>query len=79
MKPELHVKVRLEDGAFWATVDEYPGVFATGETADELRESLQEGISLYLAEPGQEPPHIELIDFAFESAETSATAGLAYA
>ncbi len=46
MTQTVHVRVRFEDQAFWATVDEYPGVFATGDTLDELRESLEEGISL---------------------------------
>ena len=43
---DLHVKVRHEDDSLWATVDEFPGVFATGDNLDELRESLEEGISL---------------------------------
>ena len=46
MTQTVHVRVRFEDQAFLATVDEYPGVFATGDTLDELRESLEEGISL---------------------------------
>jgi predicted RNase H-like HicB family nuclease len=48
MTQNVHVRVRFEDQAFWATVEEYPGVFATGDTLDELRESLEEGISLVL-------------------------------
>jgi hypothetical protein len=36
----LHVNVRHEDDSFWATVDEFPGVLATGDDLDELRESL---------------------------------------
>ena len=38
----LNVRVRLEDDVYWATVDEFPGVFATGDNLDELRESLAE-------------------------------------
>lgn len=53
MKRELTVTVHLEDDAFWATVEELPGVFATGDTLEELRECLAEGIALYLSEPGQ--------------------------
>jgi predicted RNase H-like HicB family nuclease len=49
---ELHVNVRNEDNSFWATVDEFPGVLATG---DELRESLQEGIALMLERDGEVP------------------------
>lgn len=52
MSKNLHIKVRLEERALWATVDEYPGVFATGDTPEELRVSLEEGISLYLSAPG---------------------------
>lgn len=54
--PQLHVSVRHEDESFWATVDEFPGVFATGDNLEELRESLEEGIALVLAPPGQAPP-----------------------
>jgi hypothetical protein len=57
---QLHVNVRHEDNAFWATVDEFPGVFATGDDLDELRESLQEGIALILAPPGGDPPSVTL-------------------
>lgn len=58
MPEELHINVRIEDGSLWATVDEFPGVFATGDTAEELRVSLEEGISLYLAEPGKDAPSV---------------------
>ncbi len=57
---QLHVNVRLEDGSLWATVDEHPGVFATGDNLDELRESLQEGVALALAGPGEAPPTVTL-------------------
>lgn len=55
MASNLNIVVHDGDGALWATVQEMPGVFATGDTMDELRESLEEGISLWLAEPGEEP------------------------
>jgi predicted RNase H-like HicB family nuclease len=45
----IRVKIHLEEGSTWATVDDMPGVFATGDTPDELRESLQEGTALYRA------------------------------
>jgi predicted RNase H-like HicB family nuclease len=51
MPDQLTLIIRLEDGAMWATVEEFPGVFATGDTLEELRVSLEEGISLYVAEP----------------------------
>jgi predicted RNase H-like HicB family nuclease len=71
MPDELHITVRFEDGALWATVEEYPGVFATGDTLEELRASLEEGISLYLAGPGEEPRAVRL--GGLESAEPVAT------
>lgn len=47
MPTELNIKIRLDDdGSLWATVDEFPGVFASGDNLDELRESLEEAISL---------------------------------
>jgi predicted RNase H-like HicB family nuclease len=60
MASNLNIVVHDEDGALWATIHEMPGVFATGDTMDELRESLQEGISLWLAEPGHDSPAVVL-------------------
>jgi antitoxin HicB len=47
---KLTVNVHIEEGSFWASVPQLPGCFASGETLDELLESLGEGIELYLAE-----------------------------
>lgn len=79
MPDELHITVRLEDGALWATVDEYPGVFATGDDVDELRESLEEGISLVLSEPGGEPASVKLGDLTSAPVAVATTAQLAFA
>jgi predicted RNase H-like HicB family nuclease len=76
---QLHVNVRLEDGSLWATVDEYPGVFATGDNVEELRESLQEGIALVLADLGGEPPTVTLAPLRAEPVVTTASAELLYA
>ena len=76
---ELHVKVRLEDGAMWATADEFPGVFATGDDLEELRESLQEGIALMLAKPGEEPPKVTIAPIEPEPVAITARAELVYA
>jgi predicted RNase H-like HicB family nuclease len=76
---DLHVKVRHEDGSLWATVDEFPGVFATGDNLDELRESLEEGISLVLELPSGEVPTVNLQRLRLEPVETTATAELVYA
>jgi len=75
----LHVSVRHEDDAYWATVDEFPGVFATGDDLDELRAGLEEGIALVLAQPGQEPPAVKLTPFRPDSAAMDASAELVYA
>lgn len=62
-----------------ATVDEFPGVFATGDNLDELRESLQEGIALVLARPEEEPPSVSLGTLHPEPVTTTAGAELVYA
>jgi predicted RNase H-like HicB family nuclease len=56
----LQVKIRQEDGSFWATVDEYPGVLATGDDLEELRVILEEGIRMIKAEPGEDLPGLRL-------------------
>jgi len=72
---DLHFRIRQEDGSFWATVDEYPGVFATGDDLEELRASLEEGIRLMKAGPGEDLPQIRLSSLTLPS-ETSASADL---
>lgn len=63
--------------AFWATVEEFPGVFATGDTLEELRASLEEGIAFYVAEPGEDVRAVQLT--TIEPAATAASTGLAFA
>lgn len=62
-KPErLTIHVHREDGPdgeLWADIDELPGCFASGRDMNELREALNEAVSLYLSEPGR-PEQIEL-------------------
>ena len=48
---ELTVRVHEEDGSYWAEVLELPGCFASGDTLDELRASLDEAIRLHRDEP----------------------------
>ncbi|HUY58843.1 MAG TPA: type II toxin-antitoxin system HicB family antitoxin [Solirubrobacteraceae bacterium] len=76
MTQTVHVRVRFEDQAFWATVDEYPGVFATGDTLDELRESLEEGVSLVLDEAGAGEQQVRLSPLPDDSVTTVATSEL---
>jgi predicted RNase H-like HicB family nuclease len=45
---ELTVRVHFEGGAYWAEVLELPGCFASGETLDELKDALDEAITMYL-------------------------------
>ena len=76
MTQTVHVRVRFEDQAFWATVDEYPGVFATGDTLDELRESLEEGISLVVVDAGTGEQQARLSPLPADSVETVTSAEL---
>jgi predicted RNase H-like HicB family nuclease len=43
---ELH----HDDGTYWAEVPELPGVFASGDTVDELLDGLKEAVALYLGD-----------------------------
>jgi len=47
---KLTVEIHHEDGSYWAEVSELPGCFASGGTLDELAQSLNEGVRLYLSE-----------------------------
>jgi predicted RNase H-like HicB family nuclease len=77
---QLHVNVRFEDESFWATVDEFPGVFATGDNLEELRENLEEGIALVLAGPDDESPcSVKLAALHPEPVATTASPELVYA
>lgn len=45
---EMTARIHIQGGSYWADVPGLPGCFASGETLDELFESLQEGVALYL-------------------------------
>jgi predicted RNase H-like HicB family nuclease len=70
----LHVRVHREDGAFWATVDEYPGVLATGDDLEELRGILEEGICLMVAQPEGKVPNLRVSPLEVEPAGSLASA-----
>jgi predicted RNase H-like HicB family nuclease len=57
---ELTARIHIEDDSYWADVPELPGCFASGDSLDELFDSLQEGIGLYLAGEGERgrPLHV---------------------
>lgn len=44
---ELSVRVHQEDGMYWAEVPTHPGLFASGESMDELLEAVGEAWHLY--------------------------------
>jgi len=46
----LTAQIHNEDGSYWADIPELPGVFAAGDTLDELFDSLREGVRLVLAD-----------------------------
>jgi predicted RNase H-like HicB family nuclease len=73
---DLHVEIRQEDGCYWATVAEYPGVLATGDDLEELRAGLEEGIRMVKAGPGEELPGVRLSELKLEPAGTQAGAEL---
>ena len=64
MTNNVHVRVHFEDRAYWATVDEHPGVFAAGDTLEELRQSLEEGLALVIkgADPQERPVRLSAVE-----------------
>jgi predicted RNase H-like HicB family nuclease len=40
-------EIHYEDGSYWAAVQELPGCFASGDTLDELIESLRDAIRVH--------------------------------
>ncbi len=75
---ELHVNVRYEHDSLWATVDEFPGVFAAGDNLDELRTSLEEGIALVLERDGVIPT-VTIAQLRLPPVQTTASSQLVYA
>jgi predicted RNase H-like HicB family nuclease len=55
---EYTARIHHEDGTYWAEIPDLPGVFASGDTVDELLEALKEAVALYLGE--DEPGTAEL-------------------
>lgn len=45
---DFQAVIHDDDDGLWAEVPDMPGVFATGDTLDELEASLAEAIGLYL-------------------------------
>jgi predicted RNase H-like HicB family nuclease len=57
----LEAQIHCEDGMYWAEVVDRPGLFASGETLDELKEALVEAWFLY-TEDAVASTHIEQIE-----------------
>lgn len=57
---ELTARIHIEEDGYWDDVPERPGCLASGDTLDELLESPQEGVTLYLADEGDQggPLHV---------------------
>lgn len=76
MTKNVNVRVHFEDRAYWATVDEHPGVFAAGDTLEELRESLEEGLSLVISEADPDRRPVRLSPLQTHEAGGAATCEL---
>jgi predicted RNase H-like HicB family nuclease len=55
-RTEYIARVHEEDGSLWAEVLDLPGCFASGDSLDELRESLEEAVVLYLSDGSARQP-----------------------
>ncbi len=55
-RTEYIARVHEEDGSLWAEVLDLPGCFASGDSLDELRESLEEAVVLYLSDGFERQP-----------------------
>jgi predicted RNase H-like HicB family nuclease len=51
---ELTARIQIEEGSYWADISELPGCFASGDTLDELFESLRESVALYFVDEGEQ-------------------------
>jgi predicted RNase H-like HicB family nuclease len=47
---EITVRIHDDPDGMWAEVVEYPGVFGAGDTIDEVRRSIVEGLQLVLGD-----------------------------
>lgn len=47
---KYHFEIHKEESGFWAQCVEFPGCVTQGKTEDELRENIEEALSLFLEE-----------------------------
>lgn len=69
---DLTARIHIEDGSYWADISELPGCFASGDTLDELFDSLQEGIGLYLADEDEQRGPLHVVTATLTSNPSSA-------
>ena len=65
---KLQAEIHCEDGMYWAEVPSHPGLFASGETLDELKEALVEAWFLYV-EDSVASTHIQRVGSASKQKE----------
>jgi predicted RNase H-like HicB family nuclease len=61
---EYTARIHHEDSSYWAEVPELPGVFASGDTLDELLEGLKEAVALYLGDADAGAAELSELKFA---------------
>lgn len=71
---EIQAQIHLEDGMYWAQVPSHPGLFASGETLDELTEALIEAWVLY-TQDNVATTDVELTHFEVCSPKPAGKAG----
>lgn len=49
IRTDYSVEIHDEDGTLWATVEEVPGCFASGDTMPELMDALAEALGMALS------------------------------
>lgn len=65
---ESRLLIHDEDGYLWAEVEELPGCFAAGRNMEELKEALEEAISIYLAPTKADRKRV-ILEFLPESSQ----------
>ncbi len=65
------ISIEKEDGQYYAYSEDLPGVYGLGDSIEEAKASMLEGIRLYIQECKKEasrfPPHAPLIPRPFQS------------
>jgi predicted RNase H-like HicB family nuclease len=70
----LEAQIHWEEGMYWAEVTDHPGLFASGETLDELTEALIEAWLLY-TQDSIASSHIESLSSRDKKKRSQASTG----